>query len=321
MQQSSGACSTSTATGKLADAALACLSSPSSRHKLLSLPHNTSLDLTQEVPSVLTASPHPLQHQASSSDPTDRKGTQVRPVIEASLPALPSLFQYVDHVLMRDKDRHDHPPHSGQTCIICSMQWDRASTPSTFLPLSPCNDWVHYRCLIWLATREGPHRDRCYACNTQLFEWDGISALTIATRTSLAMGNEQTAALNPGPLTSVTSDKSEYEQECHFIENIITQRFFDQLTKPSEFSDSSPDLIQCYDGVLDDLRLLGRPQSKWLNWSTNTGSLLFGMLVAVKMRRFLVDYHGRIVQAEAWIAWENGCRSLQRRILDDVHKE
>ncbi|KAF2621288.1 hypothetical protein BU25DRAFT_311758, partial [Macroventuria anomochaeta] len=227
---------------------------------------------------------------------------------------LSSLLQYVDHVLMRDEDCHNRPPYVTQACVSCNMQWDKAGTRSIFLPLSPCNHWIHYRCLVWLATSDGPHKNKCPICNKQLFEWDGISALTLATRTSLPMGNEQTVTL-----LSVTSDRTDYEQECQLIDNIITCRFFKELVKPSGFSDNSPDLVQCFNDVLNDLRLMGRPQSKWLKWSTTTGSLLFGMLVAIKMRRFLVEAHGRIRQTEAWIAWENGCRSLQGRILKEVH--
>jgi hypothetical protein len=79
--------------------------------------------------------------------------------------------------------------------------------------------------------------------------------------------------------------------------------------------------VQCFNGVLNDLRLIGRPLSKWLKWDTNTGSLLFGMLIAIKTRNFLVENHSRIKQTEAWVAWGDGCRLLQRKILEEIHQE
>lgn len=251
---------------------------------------------------------------------------QIKSEIEAPTPALPSLLRYVDNVLMRDKSRHDHPPHAGQKCMICNVQWNKASTASTFLPLVPCNDWVHYRCLIWLATREGPHKDKCYACNTSLYEWDGISALTLATRTSLPLGDSYKITLPPGTRVPARSDVSRfeeaaYEQDCRNIDNVITRRFFTQLKKPTGFSDNSPDLMQCYDSVLSDLAVMGWPQSMWLKSGTRVGSLLFGTLVAIKMRRFLVEGHGGIVQTEAWTVWMDGYRSLQGRIMEEVHGE
>ena len=254
--------------------------------------------------------------------PEDANEPRIKAEIETvpTLPTMPSLLQYVDHVLMRHKDQHNKPSHHAQKCTICSKNWDKASIPSTFLALSPCGHWVHYRCFIELATREDLHKGSCYTCNTPLYEWDGINTLTLASRTSIPMWKDRTTAINPSMYALVTSDRDAYEQECEFIENTIERRFFKQLSKSSGFADHSPDLVQCFNDTLNDLRLMGRPTSKWLTWSTTTGSLLFGMLVAIKMQRYLTEGHGRIEPTEAWVAWIDGCRALQARILEDVHQ-
>ncbi|KZM23397.1 uncharacterized protein EKO05_0003937 [Ascochyta rabiei] len=307
----------------LADAALTCLS-PSSEPAIPSPTDSISIVSARSVaPASTTKKALSNIYTDQSTDPSAEIVTKprIKPEIEITSRSLPSLLQYVDHVLLRDTSSHNQPPHPGQKCVICNLQWDKASVPSTFLPLSSCNHWVHYRCLIWLATGDGPHRDKCYACNKPLYEWDGISALTLATRTSLPMSDSRAPTSTPNTHVAGTSDKDAYEQECMFIDNTIAHRFFDQLGKPAGFSDGSPDLVQCYDDVLNDLSSMGRPHSKWLRWSTSTGCLLFSMLVAIKMKRFLLEGHGRIVQTEAWTAWEDGCRSLQRRILENVHSE
>lgn len=233
---------------------------------------------------------------------------------------LPSLLQYVDGILMKGKNRHDHPPYAAQSCASCSVQWDNVNIPSTFLPLSPCNHWIHYRCLIWLATRDSPHNDKCPVCRRQLFEWDGINALTLATRTSVPMGNGPFITSIPGTHPQPSTDRTEYEAECQLIEDLIDQRFSAEIAKPSVYPDGSPDLVQCFNDVLSDLETMGRPHAKWLRWSTTTGSLLFGILVAIKLRRCVFESHEWIVQMEGWVALESGCWSLQRQLLEEVHK-
>lgn len=145
---------------------------------------------------------------------------------------------------------------------------------------------MHYRCFIELAIREGLHKGSCYTCRTLLFEWDGINTLTVAIRTNVLMWKDQTTAISPSTFAPVKSDRDAYEQESDFIEEAIKRRFSKQLARFSDFADHSPDLLQCFNDTLNDLRLMGRPTSKWLTWSTTTGSLLFGMLVAIKMQRY-----------------------------------
>lgn len=292
----------------LADAALAYLTPPADTFTTVS-----TRSPSEAVPA--TTSPIVI------AGPKDASELQIKAEIEKPHVPLPSLLQYVDHVLMRDNDRHNRPPRSAQKCIRCNIQWDRVIIPSTFLSLSPCGHWIHYRCLIELAIYDGSsHEGTCCACNTPLFEWDGINTLTLAVRTNLPINNEHVAMINTDTHKPIITGESDYELECDFIDKTIERRFFTQLTKPSSFSDNSPDLIQCFNNALNDFRLLGRPTSKWLTWKTTTGSLLFGMLVAIKMQRFLVENHGTIMYTEAWAAWGQGFRALQARILEDVHQ-
>lgn len=310
----------SASTRTIASEALAYLTPPidASTFQSLSCKNTTaaipSHPQTEAAP--LTAAPSEHVGVAHANEPCIKAETKTPSQI------LPSLLQYVDRILMRDKKQHDNPPHPEQKCTSCSIQWDKVSIPSTFLPLSPCGHWIHYRCFIELAIRGGgPQEGRCYACDTSLYEWDGISTLTLATRTDLPMKNDEATAISPSTYALVISDHDEYEQECEVIEKTIDQRFFQHLSKPSGFADNSPDLVQCFNDVLNDLRTMGRPTSKWLTWSTTTGSMLFAMLVAIKMKRFLTEHHGRIRQTRAWIAWEEGCQALQARILEDVHRQ
>lgn len=136
------------------------------------------------------------------------------------------------------------------------------------------------------------------------------------------MQADRTTAITPSTYLLVISDRSRaYEQECDFIKNTIERRFFKQLVISSGFADRSPDLVQCFNDALKDLGLMGRATSKWLTWSTTTRSFLFGMLIAIKMQRFLTESHGRIKRTESWVAEEEGCQALQARILVDVHQE
>lgn len=226
-------------------------------------------------------------------------------------PPLPSLLQYTDTLLMRTTNLHNNPPDTIRACISCRSVWDNAKIPSTFLPLSPCGHWIHYRCLIWLATRDDAHHDRCPACKTVLFEVDGMGALTLAARTRVPMG-DRALRVQEG---RGRGDGAEYAEQCEMIEGVIKGRFFRELARESAFADKSPDLVRCFDGVVEEV---GRPGARWLRWSTKTGRLLFCLLVAVKMRRYLLEEQRGVLQTEAWAPWEEGCLRLQKRVLEDV---
>ncbi|KAJ8112565.1 hypothetical protein OPT61_g5093 [Boeremia exigua] len=320
MQQSSDATNTEVSQA-LANAVLTHLSPPPDQSDASPIPltDQYASNLQEILVAATPRTPPPAQHNASGSASSLVPQTRVSISYQDSL--LPSLLRYVDNILMRSKPRHDHPPDATQACVNCKVQWDRADVTSTFLPLCPCDHWIHYRCLIWLATLDERYRDKCPACKTQLFEWDGISALTLATRTSLPMGNEQFTITTPGHHPVVTSDRSEYEHESRVIEEMIERRFVTQIGAPGRSLKASVDLVQCFNDVLNDLKTMGRPQTKWLGWVTTTGSLLFGILVAIKMRRILLDGYPLVTQTEAWSAWESGCQSMQRALLEDVHKE
>lgn len=109
------------------------------------------------------------------------------PIVSSASPPLPSLIRYVDNHLLCDKTLHDNPPDKNATCPICHYVHDKAPIKTTFLPLSPCGCWVHYRCFIWHATRDTLIHDHCPTCNTELFQPEGIIATILTARTSLEL--------------------------------------------------------------------------------------------------------------------------------------
>lgn len=244
---------------------------------------------------------------------------------------LPSLLRYVDFELMQNVTFHDQIPNPYATCCICTRQWTQpanltqdaenpqAAITSTFLPLSPCGHWAHYRCLIWLSTRNDARRNTCPACNTLLYHWEGIAALTLATRTGIPMDSIPASLFHLPPYTAYTvSARMAYETDCTTIASIIEKQFFQHLSKPSKQADHSPDLVQCCYDALQELQQAGRPASEWLQYSTQTGYILWCMLVKLKMRRFLVEGHARIMETQAWRAFEEGGKVLQGQILGEV---
>jgi hypothetical protein len=272
----------------------------------------------------------PIQTGAPTRN-TGAGATANNSIASATPHRLPSLLRYVDVELMQSAAHHDQPTHPGACCVICFYKSDtpinaleanlgQPAVTSTFLPLSPCNHWVHYRCLIWLAsTSDIKSRNKCPQCQTTLFKWDGITALTLATRTGIDMEDSSTGgSLVPGSFA--VSDKTRYEADCAIIESLIHAQFFQHLNKVSKFADGSPDLVQCFYDVLDALKRMGKPQARWLEYETQTGYLLWGMLVIIKMRRFLVEGHAAIRGTEAWRAFEEGMGTVQGRILAEIKK-
>ncbi|KAH5371999.1 hypothetical protein HBI48_039760 [Parastagonospora nodorum] len=255
-------------------------------------------------------------------------GTQ-SPQASTAPRVLPSLLRYVDNDLMQSSALHNQPPHPISTCGICFSRWDapvistqsgRDATTSTFLPLSPCGHWVHYRCFIWLATMNDGRRNKCCTCDTRLFEWDGITALTLATRTGLDLDDNTRAGFRHDKFGAFkATDRRAYEVECAVIDSTIHVHFFAMLAKPSKYADHSPDLVQCFYNILEALKDMGKPAARWLQFSTQTGYLLWGMLVALKMGRYLTEGHGIITTTEAWKEFEEGRRVLQGRISSEVH--
>ncbi|KAH7406294.1 hypothetical protein DE146DRAFT_676815 [Phaeosphaeria sp. MPI-PUGE-AT-0046c] len=232
---------------------------------------------------------------------------------------IPSLLRYVDNELMQSASKHNRPADPRAICTICYYLWDtplngikdglNGQTPihSTFLPLSPCGHWAHYRCLIWLATKNIAQRDKCTVCGTQLFHWEGIAALTLATRTGLTMEDDTSC-----------SEAAAYEKDCAAITSLIHSTFFTHLALPSPYTDRSPDLVQCFYDALDALERMGLPRAKWLRYETQTGHLLWGALVAIKMRKYLAEEHEWVMGTEGWRKFEEGRGMVQARILGEV---
>ena len=163
-------------------------------------------------------------------------------------------------------------------------------------------------------------RNKCCTCDTRLFEWDGITALTLATRTGLDLDDNTRSGFHHEKFGAFkAADRRAYEVECAVIDSTIHAHFFATLAKPSKHEDHSPDLVQCFYDVLEALKDMGKPAARWLQFSTQTGYLLWGMLVALKMGRYLIEGHGNIATTEGWKDFEEGRRVLQGRILSEVH--
>lgn len=233
---------------------------------------------------------------------------------------LPSLLRYVDNELMLSVANHNNPLDPEAFCTICRLPWetppinmlqegmgDQKTTYTTFLPLSPCGHWVHYRCFISLTTRDRLQHDKCVECGTQLFHWEGITTLTLAARTWLAMEDN-----------GYRSNARLYEEDCATMESIIHEKFYVHLALPSPYADRSPDLTRCYNDVFSELQRIELPKARWLKYETQTGLLLWATLVAIKMRRYMMEEHAKIVDAEAWVHFEEGRATLQAKILEEV---
>lgn len=148
-----------------------------------------------------------------------------------------------------------------------------------------------------------------------------MNVLTVATRTVLELQDQKwvTGAKywDFDVKVVVASDKEEYEAECWVIENCIASTYYLVATQ-SRYGDGSQDVTKVYYDTLDALKEMGRPKAKWLRWRTYTGYLLFGILVAQKLRRWLVEVQPGIGGTEGWREYEEGMRGLQMRLLSEV---
>jgi hypothetical protein len=241
---------------------------------------------------------------------------------------LPSLLRYIDHDLMQNVAAHDHPQHPDATCAICILPWDSPVlqlTPaarSTFLPLSPCGHWVHYRCFIYTTTQtDSDGKDKCAACRMPLFQWEGITALTLATRTGFQLEERIRNPADRLVNTSIGPSYFAFEAECDIVDAMIPQYFYAQLTQPSRFTDGSLDLVNVYHEFIKGLAAARRPHSRWLSYHTDIGYLLFCTFAGIKMRRWLLECHGRLAATEGWKAFEESRLTIQGKLWGEVHKE
>ena len=180
----------------------------------------------------------------------------------------------------------------------------------------------------------GRPNDCCPICRKRLFALEGITMLTLAIRTNIPMADVQFPGLMDSyydeySMTHIYSDYSAYVADCNLIETLIHLRFmglFDgQVLRVLTYPDGSPDLRECYYKILEDIDNRGYPKSRWLQFKRKgegklktVGFFLFGMLVALKMRSYMIEHHTRIVETEAWADFENSRENLQRLILKDV---
>lgn len=289
--------------------------------------HSLQIEVSTQHPRYEVPSGHALalsltpSYQTSHATPSSGAPPQTAHSLTANslnpTRSLPALLRYIDNDLMQYIEHHDRPPQSDSTCSVCFNQWDTAvisngqHVRSTYLPLT-CGHFIHYRCFVWLTTRSDDRKDRCNVCHTKLFDWEGITTLTIATRTGFHLPDSSM-------VMSVT-DEDRHSKDCTVVQNIIQAEFFKHLRSPLKYADGSPNLPQCFNDVLATLSRMNKPQSKWLKYKTNTGYLLWTILVAIKMRRYLVESHQMIQCTEAWSWFEIGMKDLQDKIMVEVHK-
>ncbi|PSN70028.1 hypothetical protein BS50DRAFT_662063 [Corynespora cassiicola Philippines] len=265
----------------------------------------------------------PRRYQGSASQDPDYIARQER------LP-YPSLLRYVDNDLMVDDLRHNNPPETAKICPGCGLQHDQAAIPSTYLPLRPCGHWMHYRCFIFWTSQLHNQNNKCPVCNCQLYEREGIAVLTLATRTSLPMADNhwEPAARYRDEKTGYwcCSDREEYIVDCLTIDEIIKDVYFhhyyrEQLSDTPKYQDHSPNLVQVFYDVLTEISKRKLPRAQWLRWKTWLGYLLFGMLVLIKMRRYLSDTQPGLAVTQGWNDFEGGYSALQARILEEVRRK
>jgi hypothetical protein len=127
---------------------------------------------------------------------------------------------------------------------------------------------------------------------TLLFVWEGIHALTLAARAGLDMEDGYRCA------SLTQSNGAEYESEYSLIVSLMYAHFFAHLVKASKYDDCSPDMVLCFYDVLDTLERTKKPQARWLHYSTQTGYLMFSILVTIEIRRYLVEAHARIQETD-----------------------
>ena len=118
----------------------------------------------------------------------------------------------------------------------------------------------------------------------------------------------------------LTSDSDEYVSECNFIEITILKVFNQHANGDAQgkLVDGSVNVLQIYYDVFACLEKAGRPRAKWLRWKTQLGWLLFGMLLATKLKRWIREQRAEVVGSEGWKGFEVAWGNLQAKILESV---
>ncbi|ORY00444.1 hypothetical protein BCR34DRAFT_494569 [Clohesyomyces aquaticus] len=230
---------------------------------------------------------------------------------------LPSMMQYTDNHLMKNRHLYGRPPNPDTRCPI---ELSHGNTRRLFLPLSPCGHWIHYECFVWWITRIHLNQDRCPACYIRVFDWDGISALTIATRSNIEMEDSPIRAPYNDSVTgkSIFTDSQQYAAECETFEKMIADHFYDHYTKSGQLY-VGVNLTSVYREVMEEIRILGMPRSRGLHWTGICGYLLFGMLVLIKLERWVKETNAGYLATQGWetfLQGKEGMRMDIRRAID-----
>lgn len=242
---------------------------------------------------------------------------------------LSNMLRYVNHDLLQDPTNSKSPPHPGASCPLCFDMWDaplRAPTANTGNATLPvfvrvvCGHWIHYKCLITAATKMDYHSNKCAQCGTRLFEWEGITALTLATRHEITMANYSHDGVLQAPSHLCKgTDQAEYEHECEEIESNIEAQIVVALKQQSTYPDRSPDMVRCFLEILNVLQRMQKPNARWMQYSTSTGFSLYALLVFIKLRGQLTMGHLHVVGTMGWAEFETAGRLLSERIWAEVN--
>lgn len=163
-----------------------------------------------------------------------------------------------------------------------------------------------------------PH-GKCPTCDVPLFIWEGITALTLLTRTGLSITDYEPRPplhqptrllhynpnnrdlnsiaatllfyLTPPPPPPPPTQSFFYENDCLNLNNLIHNTFQSTLPlpPPSPYADGSIDIIAVADHVIHSFS----PKCIWLKASTRTGQLCWNILVTVKVRRYVAEMEAK----------------------------
>lgn len=117
-----------------------------------------------------------------------------------------------------------------------------------------------------------------------------------------------TDALGSLPFASLSAA---YTSDCDLIERYITSMLSAHLASPSPgYVDGSPNLVFVAEDVMRLLREVRRPQSAWLRCRTRVGELCWAVLVAVKVRRMVLEKAEWVRGLMGWVEFEKAVKGL-----------
>ena len=120
--------------------------------------------------------------------------------------------------------------------------------------------------------------------------------------------------------TYQSSHRDAYEADCATIHSIVSSYISQALPRPAH-ADKSPDLASVYHDSLEALQRLGKPEARWLQYSTWTGFFLWNVLVGIMMRRVLEEDYAGLVGTMGWRGFLGRIDGVRGQVLEEVCKE